>query len=131
MPEPEAYFAIGNRFWKRPVNWQELCDGIRWAAGGHMPLEISAPPSLVANLVSQLEKRRMILHLVNYAARQRTSIPSVEARVELPPGAAIQKINLLSPDQADSQTLPHHQSNSIVSFTVPRIETYSVITLNW
>lgn len=131
LPEAEAYFTISNRYWKRPANWQELCEGIRWAANGHLPLEVSGPPSLGANLVSQIEKRRMSLHLINYAARQGGSVKSVEVKIELPTDAVIQGIRHLSPDPGEMQILPHRQTSSTVSFTVPAINTYSLIVLNW
>ena len=58
LPQMEPYFTIDNRFWKRPANWQELIGEIRWAANAEMPVEISGPEFLAANLVGQPEKRR-------------------------------------------------------------------------
>lgn len=131
MPEAEAYFTISNRYWKRPANWQELCEGIRWAANGHLPLEISAPSWLVANPVSQPEKRRMSLHLINYAARRGEAVTSTEVKMELPEGATIQGIKLLSPDQAEMTISKYRQEGPIVSFLVPEIKTYSVAVVTW
>jgi hypothetical protein len=77
-PDWPPYFAIRNEFWKRPQNWQEVIEAVRWAARGEIPVEISGPEFLVANLVSQAEKRQMMLHLVNYNAKLSPSIESVK-----------------------------------------------------
>jgi hypothetical protein len=131
MPEAEAYFTISNRYWKRPANWQELCDAVHWAANGHLPLEVKGPPSLVANLVSQPSERRMSLHLVNYAARQGNTAAAVEVKVELPTGASIKRIKLLSPDQAETTISKSRQEGALVSFMVPEIKTYGVAVMSW
>ena len=131
MPEAKAYFTIDNRYWKRPANWQDLCEGIRWAAGGHLPMKIVGPPSLAANLVSQIEQRRMVLHLVNYAARRGGPVTSVEVKVELAAGAMLKGIKLLSPDYAESTMLKGTQEGAVVSFLVPEIRTYLVVVLSW
>jgi hypothetical protein len=131
MPVAEAYFTISNRYWKRPVNWQDLCEGIRWAANRPWSLEVSAPASVVANLVSQPEKRRLTLHLVNYAARQGGVVTSVEVKVELPTGAVIKGIKLRSPDYAETTISISHQEGAMVSFRIPEIKTYSAAVLSW
>src|SRR5574340_150841 len=64
-PQPKLgnYFDVPNRYWKAPKNWLEIAEAVRWAAGGELPVEVSGPPFLVANLVSQPDKRRVLLHL--------------------------------------------------------------------
>ncbi len=66
LPEGKPYFAISNRFWKRPKNWAEIVEGLRWAAREEIPLRVMGPEYVVANLVEQPGRR--ILHLVNYNA---------------------------------------------------------------
>jgi hypothetical protein len=129
MPESEAYDRIGFRFWKRPPNWAELVEGIRWAAKDSLPLEVSGPPYLVANLVTQPEQHRLILHLVNYNATKVASIESVKVDCQVPAGAGQPRITLFSPDASGSKTLKGQPSASSVTFTIPEVKTYSVVEI--
>jgi hypothetical protein len=131
MPKGEPYFAIRNRYWKRPANWLELCEGIRWAAGGPLPMEIVGPPSLAVNLVSQIGQRRLIVHLVNYAARQKGTDPSAEIKVLLPAGVAIQSVQLLTPDPQNVVSPAFCQDGRMVSFQIPTIKTYTLAVVTW
>jgi hypothetical protein len=53
LPTAEPYFEINNRYWKLPANWEAITNGVRWAGRDLIPLQVSGPPFLVANLVSQ------------------------------------------------------------------------------
>ena len=121
LPEMANYFDIGNRFWKLPQNWQEIADGIRWAARDDLPVEISGPPFLVANLVSQPNQRRWLLHLVNYNARSVPSIPSVQVTCRLP---GMKEVTLYSPDQDAPITLKPD-----ATFTIPEVKTYTIAVM--
>jgi hypothetical protein len=131
MPEAEPYFSITNRFWKRPKNWPEISDAIRWTAQGSLPVEISGPPFLVANLVAQLDKQRMMLHLVNYNARNSPSIKSVDVTCQLPAGTTAKEVKLISPDLTNAEILKASNGGPRVSFTVPEVKTYAVLVLSW
>jgi hypothetical protein len=131
MPESEAYGRIGFRFWKRPPNWAELVEGIRWAAKDSLPLEVSGPPYLAANLVAQPDQHRLILHLVNYNATKVASIESVKVDCRVPAAAGQPRITLFSPDASESKTLTGQPSASSVTFTIPEVKTYSAIEITW
>ena len=131
LPEPEPYYNISSRYWKRPRNWKEIEEGIRWAANGRMPVEVSGPPFLVANPVSQPEKRRMILHLVNYDAGKGRPVEGLDVTCELPAGSSIKEIRLLSPDWTEPQGVKVGGSGSTVNFTVPEVKTYVLAVVSW
>ena len=131
MPEMEPYFSISNRFWKRPKNWPELADAIQWAAKGNMPVEISGPSFLVANLVAQPDRQRMMLHLVNYNARNTPSIKSIDVKCQLPPDKKAKEVRLITPDSANPEILKMVAGSLAVTFTVPEIKTYAVLVLSW
>ncbi|PYV26100.1 MAG: hypothetical protein DMG24_07820 [Acidobacteria bacterium] len=65
VPKPAAA-RMTSEYWKLPVNWKELIDDVRWAAGGRLSLEVTAPPTVVAELAHQKQKDELIVHLVNY-----------------------------------------------------------------
>ena len=129
MPEMVNYFRIENRFWKRPKNWQDLANAIDWVAKGDLAVRISGPEYLVANVVSQPDKRRMMLHLVNYGARAATPSGLVEVRCHVP--APAKEVRLISPDVEQPQVLELKNEASAVTFSVPPVKVYSIAAISW
>jgi hypothetical protein len=131
MPAAQPYFEIGERFWKKPKNWQDFLDGIRWAARGEIPVQASGPSSLVLNVVAQQEKRRLLVHMVNYGVEAGTTVKDLDVGVRPPAGSAVKEIRLLSPDGDVDQTLAPNNKGAEVRFTVPAIQTYAIASVNW
>jgi hypothetical protein len=131
-PQPELgnNFAVLNRYWKAPKNWLEIASAVRAAAGGELPVEVGGPAYLVANLVRQTGKRRVLLHLVNYNAAAPSTGP-VEISCRLPEGAAPKKAMLYSPDMPSPQPVATTSGKSIVKFTVQSVKVYTVAALEY
>jgi hypothetical protein len=129
LPDMVDYFRIENRFWKRPKNWADLADAITWAAKDNVLLRVGGPDFLVANVTAQQEQRRMMLHLVNYKARNGvlTGPIPVQCRVPQP----VREVRLYSPDVAEPYIIPSHYDASAVSFEVPPVKVYSIAVMNW
>ena len=87
----EPYFTIGPAFWKRPKNWKQLVDAVEWSSQGDVPLQVEGPEFLAANLVEQADKRRRLVHLVNYNTGQIPSIENIEVKCVLPEGVSAQR----------------------------------------
>jgi hypothetical protein len=131
LPEPDDYFNISNRFWKRPKNWEDIIDSIRWAAKGEMPVEIDGPEFLVANVVQQRGKQRLLIHLVNYNAKNVPAIASIDVKCQLPSGKRAREIKIVSPDLETPRALNFTMQNSTALLTVPEVRVYSVVVVNW
>jgi len=132
MPEPAKFFSISSRYWKLPRNWQEVVDGISWLAKNELPARVSGPAYLVSNLVAQPEKRRVMVHLVNYAHKRTPAIPSVEVRCRLPKGEKVRGVRLYSPDSdAPPVTLKAAESGGEAVFTVPEVKVYAIAAVSW
>lgn len=129
LPEMGPYFSIGNHFWKRPKNWQDLASAIGWAAKDNTLLQISAPEYLVTNVVSQPDKRRMMLHLVNYNARKAALSAAVEVTCHVPGPA--KEVRLISPDMEQAHVLELKNEPSSVTFSVPPVKVYSIAVISW
>jgi hypothetical protein len=130
-PEGKPYFSIPNDYWKRPQNWQEIIDAVAWAARGDIPVNISGPDSLVVNLVSQPEKRRMILHLINYNAKLDPSTEPVKVVWRPPNGRGSTEVRIVSPDPHVPELLTATVEASGVSFTISAIHTYLMAVLRY
>jgi glycosyl hydrolase family 42 (putative beta-galactosidase) len=126
VPEHADYFEIGSRFWKLPKNWMEITESVRWAARNEIPATITGPLYLVANVVDQPEKRRRMIHLVNYNSGKVPEIAGVRVTCRLPDGAVPKEVTLYSPDLNAPRTLP--PANTIA---VPPVKVYSVVAVSW
>jgi hypothetical protein len=130
-PAPEAYFNISNRFWKRPRNWEEVIAAIRWAAKADLPLEVSGPAFLAANLVEQDARERRLIHLVNYDARKTPAISSLRCTVRVPSGKTVKGVALYEVQEKAPRPLAFETGASSASFIVPEMGTYAVIAVSW
>ncbi|MGO9241045.1 MAG: beta-galactosidase trimerization domain-containing protein [Bryobacteraceae bacterium] len=130
LPEFGNFFRVDGRFWKLPKNAQEITDGLRWAARDDVPVQVSGPAYLASNLVEQPEKRRMMLHLVNYNAKWRASLERAEVVCRLPRGQTAKEVRIYSPDQEAPRTIEMKSGASQVSFAVP-VKTYTLAVVQW
>jgi hypothetical protein len=129
LPPPLPHFPILNIFWKRPKNWKDIMEAIRWAANDPLPFVVDGPDYLVANYTWQPRNRRSLIHLVNYDAANRPSIGEVSIRANALPRAAASQITLYAPESKEARTLDFTASGSTINFTVPRVETYALVAI--
>jgi hypothetical protein len=130
MPPNEPYFSIGEEFWKRPVNWQQLDDGIAWTSRGSLPLSVSGPDYLVANLVEQPQRHRRFVHLVNFNVKNVPSIQRTEISCADPKGKAVHSVRMYSPESESGKDLSFELNSGNVSFTVPYFNAYCMIEVS-
>jgi len=126
-PSPPAAWMT-SQYWKLPLNWEEMIEQVRWAAGGKFSLEVEAPDTLavVAELIEQPDQNRRIVHLLNYAAPNGSTVSNIKVEVELPQGKQARQVTLLSPDGGEATTVESRVENGRVSFTVPHLHTYTL-----
>jgi hypothetical protein len=130
LPPREPYFVVGPPFWKRPKNWKQVVDAVTWASGGPMPLAVSGPEYVAANLVEQQQKRRRMVHLVNYN-RQNPSVQNIQVKCELPEGSQVRDVRLYSIDQENGEQLQAQMQGRNAVFTVPKLNVYCMTVVSW
>ena len=121
VPAP-ARAAFISAYWAPPANAGEFLDAVRWAAGGRLRIDITAPPSLAAELYSQPDRKRHVLHLVNY-----NGAPAAE--VELTWRGAGGKFTAWSPDVAAPVELEAARTADGAQVKLPKVGTYSIVTI--
>jgi sugar phosphate isomerase/epimerase len=126
LPAMEPHFTISNRFWKLPANARDLVTAIRWTMRDEMPVEIGGPPFLVANVTVQPEKRRTMVHLVNYNPKE-GPLRQISLRFR----QAAKSARMLTPDSESAQSLAVRTSGGSAEVTIPQMRVYSVIELIW
>ncbi|MFB3828918.1 MAG: hypothetical protein ACE15B_19280 [Bryobacteraceae bacterium] len=115
-----------SKYWKLPVNWEPIAASVKWAAGGSASVEITAPPTLTAELKEQPGSGRTFVHLVNYA---RAPLSNVAVSVAVPAGKTVTGVKLLSPDAAAAAATPV-VSGGRARFTVPSLKVYTVAVID-
>ena len=118
--------AMTSQYWKLPVNWHELIDAVKWAAGGELSLEVQAPPHVAAELIDQ--KSRVLVHLLNYAAERGPVSGKIAVSVAIPQGRKVVTAYLISPDHA-VESLEVAMRDNRAQFAAPRLDTYGVAVL--
>ena len=98
-------------------------------ARGNIAVRISGPEYLVANLVSQSDRRRLMLHLLNYNARKAALNGAVEVVCHVPEPA--NEVRLFSPDIEQPQVLEFKNGPAAVTFCVPPVRVYSIAAIGW
>jgi hypothetical protein len=130
IPPAEPYFNIGPAFWKRPKNWEQLIDAVEWASRGDVPLRVEGPNFVAANLVEQRDKRRRIVHLVNYN-RQVASVNNVQVRCAVPEGESASAVRLYSIESEAGSAVNFRMQDQQAVFTVTSLNTYGIVTVSW
>jgi hypothetical protein len=125
IPKPMGA-RMTSEYWKLPVNWKEIVESVRWAAGGAFSLEMNAPPSVIAEPMRRAEGKELLLHLVNYDVARDPSVSNIEVSLRLPQNAQVENVTLLSPDRADTPSLAYKVHDGMVAFIVPRLATYDL-----
>ncbi|MGC2402150.1 MAG: hypothetical protein WA510_20320 [Acidobacteriaceae bacterium] len=131
LPPPEPYFLLGTEFWKRPKNWKELVDAVYWAAQGDVPLEVTGPDFVGANLVEQPEQRRRLVHLVNYNAGEIPFVEGIEVKCATPAEKTAVAVQLYSAYAETYDTLNFRIQGAQAVFTVPTLKTYCMVAVTW
>lgn len=120
-------------YWKLPLNWEDLIEQVRWAAGGKFSLEVEAVETLavIAEHAQQAGRNRRLVHLLNYDSPRGSAVSNIKVDVELPRGLPVRQVTLLTPDGDQGPvTLPNHVESGRVQFTVPHLKTYTMAVID-
>jgi len=131
LPPATPYFAVTSEFWKRPKNAKDLVDLVHWTSRNQTPLSIVAPEGVVANCTTQPSRSRMFVHLVNYNARRTATAHDIQVRLLLPAEARQARVTLHVPGTEEATPLDYHLESEHMLLTLPVLETYALIAIQW
>jgi hypothetical protein len=127
LPPHQPYFAVTSEFWKRPKNWKDLVELVQWAAVDQGLIQLDGPPGVVVNYTGQISRQRVFVHLVNY--NQAATAKSVGVGVRLPGGRQASRITVSTPGSNAVQTIAFSNNAPITLFSIPEVQTYSLVTI--
>ncbi len=116
-----------NRYWKLPLNWEELAESVKWAAGGKLSINVNAPLTVAMELTEQ--ENKLMVHLVNYDLIRNPSVKNIEISLKIEDGMEISQLLMLSPDDEDKQSLDFSIRNGRAFFTLPELMSYNLIVI--
>jgi hypothetical protein len=131
LPPDQPYFPIGSEFWRRPKNWKQLVDLVYWGAGNQVPIRFKGPRGLVINYTGQLSKQRVFIHVVNYDPAQTATSMPIEIGIQLPDDRHVTRVMASAPGSKESQEINFSEEGSTTVFTIPSVQTYCLVTIEW
>lgn len=131
LPPDQPYFTLEKDSWKRPKNWMDLITAVSWAAGEELPVSVTGPEFITMNLLDQAEKRRRLIHLVNYDIEKNPSVENIAIRCATPRGMPATAVRLYSPDLEDGKMLDFRMQGLQAVFTVPSLRAYGMVAVSW
>ncbi|MDD4869202.1 MAG: beta-galactosidase [Kiritimatiellae bacterium] len=136
VPEVKAAMArnsadrMASRYWKLPLNWQELMESVRWAANENLSINIEAPLTVTMELMQDINKSKLLLHLLNYDVERTNLVKDIQVTTQIPAGKSVKQVILLSPDEEKDQTIPYKVNGQGVNFSVPQLKTYNLVVIS-
>lgn len=127
VPKPTAV-AMTCQYWKLPINWEELIGSVEWASGNNLSLNVKAPLTVTMELTQKKDKSALILHLVNFDAKN-PSVKNIKVEVLVPEGKKLTQITMLTPDGREDEVLPFKENGNHAVFTVPELLIYDMIVM--
>jgi hypothetical protein len=125
-----ATHAMSGRYWKLPVNWQEMVESVVWAGNYSLPITIDAPLTVTSELAVKEDKSAYVLHLVNFGFRF-GPVEKIKVEVEIPSGRTVKRITVLSPDGGEKEEVKWKQAGQKATFTVPSLIVYDVVNIQF
>jgi hypothetical protein len=135
IPEVKATIAkpsgepMTSEYWKLPANWRELNESVKWAAGGQLSLEVTAPVTVVAELTEQKQNKTLLVHLVNYDVARTPSVSGMQVSLRMGDHQKVRKAFLLSPDEEGVRPLVVMEKNGRATISVPQLRTYALAVI--
>jgi hypothetical protein len=128
VPKPNAA-AMTSRYWKLPLNSNDLDNAVKWALGKGMSITINAPKEVTIELTMSESKDKMMIHLLNYNMLKNERIKNIGVSLLVPEGKQVHELQLLSPDREENKPLTFNIKDGRVLFTVPLLEVYDLVVV--
>ena len=118
-----------SKYWKLPLNYLEMADAVKWAAGNDLSIVVEAPLTVTMELTEQEDKDKMMLHLINYNVWREKLVRNIGVSLKIPQGKQVKELQLLSPEWDGSESVPFTVREGRVDFTVPHLATYDLVVI--
>jgi hypothetical protein len=118
------------RYWKLPVNSEELIDAVKWAAGKDLSIKVTAPEKVTVELTMSENSDNMMIHLINFGGLSGKSLKNIHIDVCVPEGTKVRETELLSPDFSEKLLLDYKVNTDRVTFRIPVLTIYDLVVVH-
>ena len=118
-----------NQYWLLPVNWEEITESVKWAAGNDLALEIQAPQTVAMELHQQKNTRYLMLHLLNYNVEKQPQVRNIKVGIKIPNKKEFTQVVLFSPDGNSNENLDFTRIGDKIQFKVPSLHVYNMVVI--
>ncbi len=122
--------SMRNGYWKLPLNYIQIVDAIKWAAGAELSIDVQAPLTVTIELTQKETRDKMLLHLINFDHEQNKLVKDINVSLRIPEGKQVRDLILLSPDREETESLTFNVKSGRVIFKVPRLEVYDLVVVD-
>ena len=126
-----ANSPMRNRYWQLPLNYKEMVDAIKWASGTESSIDIDAPLTVTMELTEQETKDKMMLHLINYNYNRNELVKDIKVSLRISGDKKVKDLILLSPDREGTESVPFTLKDGRIHFTVPKLQIYDLLVVNF
>lgn len=125
--------APTSKYWKLPVNYKNLEDAVKWAAGETLPIKIEAPDYVTMEWLQQKEHKRMVLHLVNYNVENQSLVKDIKVNINISDGEKVKEVKVFSPDDINSKNKPleYKINDRCLHLSVPELHNYDMVAIQY
>jgi hypothetical protein len=112
-----------------PVNWAEIAQAIRYAAGSPLSLAVQAPSTVVMEYWTGPKPDQRSLHLLNSVDRPTGKAVKVTVPLKGPKGKL--SVELLSPEWPKGKPARVTYRGGLASFGVPSFKLYAAAVVSF
>ncbi|MFC1614456.1 alpha-amylase family protein [Gemmatimonadota bacterium] len=127
--KPPAELML-SRYWNLPLNWEELIESVKWAAGSELSLSVDAPETVTIEVTKKKDGSCIILHLLNYNSGHNAAIKNIGVNLAISAGKQVTNIVDLSPDHDKSNPIEYSIEGQRVFFQIPELDNYEIAVIN-
>jgi hypothetical protein len=123
--------VMSNKYWKLPKNHSDLIQAVKWVAGDDLSIDVISPSFVTIELTVSEKKDKMMLHLLNYKASRGERVSDIKVIMKVPKDKKVHNLILVTPDREEIKTLPFVVKEGKVTFTVPDLEVYDLVVIEY
>ncbi|OFX36630.1 MAG: hypothetical protein A2X03_06635 [Bacteroidetes bacterium GWA2_40_15] len=116
-------------YWKLPLNWSELIESVKWAAGNELSLYTDAPETVTIEVTEKKDRSCMMVHLLNYNTERDSILENISLSIKLPNVRNIDRVELFSPDTDKTYNIDFQVKENRIEFTVPELRVYDLVAI--
>ena len=127
--EPHVWHGHANsaRYWRLPKNYRQWINAVKWASRNRLPIETSAPTSVIVEPLKQRSHNLILVHMLNYDLKGKAP-RNIKVSLRLPADSSCKTAKQLELGKK-AKPLTTTKTQGKLSFVVPKLDVYGVVAV--